>query len=120
MRMMDPLPAEIAKTLAARDRQAEEKRNAREAEVRSRVVTLVRAMLPESGRAWLIGSLAWGGFGLRSDVDLVLEGIKGEAAVSIELAVAQAAETEVDVIDFELLPASLRDRVLREGIAIHA
>jgi predicted nucleotidyltransferase len=116
---VDLLPSEVAKTLAARAGQAEERRIAREAEVRARVVTLVRSMLPESCRGWLIGSLAWGGFGPRSDVDLVLEGVAGEAALRIECSVAEAADSEVDLIDFELLPASLRERVLREGIAIH-
>jgi predicted nucleotidyltransferase len=58
------------------ERDAEEAR-ARAARAREAVPALVRLLAGEYGarRVWLIGSLARGGFGQRSDIDLVAEGV---------------------------------------------
>ena len=87
--------------------------------MRDRAVAVVRGLLPAGGRAWLIGSLAWGGFGARSDVDLVLAGVDGQIATSIEVTLSTALGIEVDQLTFESLPPSFRARVEREGLAIH-
>jgi len=70
-------PEELARTLMARhaarlagwERRADALRGAL-----SRELASVRGEWSFT-RAWLIGTLAWGGFGERSDVDLVLEGL---------------------------------------------
>ena len=49
-------------------------------------MALVPGQLPAGTRAWLVGSLAWGGFGERSEVDLVLDGVSGPLATAIEIA----------------------------------
>jgi predicted nucleotidyltransferase len=116
---MPVTPQETAATL--RQRSADDRRAAesRAAEVRDRVVALVHAQLPAGGRAWLIGSLAWGGFGVRSDIDLVFARVDGQTATSIEIAVCTTLGIEVDPLIFESLPPSFRARVEREGLAIH-
>jgi predicted nucleotidyltransferase len=76
-------------------------------------------LLPVGARAWLVGSLAWGGFGPRSDVDLVLDGVSAAVATDIELAVARAANAPVDLLDLGDLPGDFRERVLAEGVALH-
>ena len=76
-------------------------------------------MLPPGATAWLIGSLAWGGFGERSDVDLVVDGVDRAELVGIERAVAKAAGVEVDLLELGTLPSQFRARVLAEGCEIH-
>lgn len=99
---------------ARRRRQA---REARAEEVRRRVLEALRRELPPGGEAWLIGSLAWGGFGERSDVDLVLRHVDAAHARVIERSVAAAADAEVELLQLEDLPVNFRARVLAEGIA---
>lgn len=114
-----PLSAEqsarVFRERAQRARQAREQHAAR---LRVEVATQVRELLPASGRAWLIGSLAWGGFGERSDIDLVLAGVTGADATRIEDAVARAAQVPVDVLDFDALPRAFQERVVREGLSL--
>jgi len=102
-----------------RSAEARERAELRAAELREKVVTIVRSQLPSGARAWLVGSLAWGGFGERSDVDLVLAGVDGERATAIEIAVSRAAQAEVDLLVFQALPRSYQDRIEREGVPIH-
>ena len=78
-------------------------------------MAVVRGLLPPGGRAWLIGSLAWGGFGAHSDVDLVLADVDGSRATAIEVAVCKAVGVEVDLLMLQHLPQSFRERVEREG-----
>jgi predicted nucleotidyltransferase len=68
--------------------------------------------------AWLIGSLAWGGFGERSDVDLVFRGVAPAEALALEAALAVTAEAPIDLLVFEALPPSFQARVLAEGIHV--
>ena len=112
-------PQEAAATLRQRSADARRVAEIHAADVRDRVGALVRAQLPVGGRAWLIGSLAWGGFGVRSDVDLVLDGVDGQTAISIEVAVCTALGIEVDLLSFEALPPSFRERIEDQGLVIH-
>ena len=77
---------------------------------------------PHEGRsripAWLIGSLAWGGSGERSDVDIVLGGASREEAATLELELATPLRLPVDVLCLEELPASFRARVEQEGVRL--
>ena len=106
-------------TLRQRSAEAHKLAESRAAEARARVVAAVRGQLPQGGRAWLIGSLAWGGFGARSDVDLVLADVDSPRATAIEVAASKAAGVEVDLLMLQHLPWSFRERVEREGMAIH-
>lgn len=76
--------------------------------------------MPPGGRAWLIGSLAWGGFGPRSDVDLVVSGLSGRDITALESAVAERLGVGVDILVLEDLPPRFRERVEAEGVPLHA
>jgi predicted nucleotidyltransferase len=52
-------------------------------------------------RAWLIGSLAWGGFGERSDIDLVVEGPSAPQALHLGHRVTGRLGVHVDVLRLE-------------------
>jgi predicted nucleotidyltransferase len=109
---------ESAARILQRAQSAREERERNAARVRELVIGRVRAQLPTGTRAWLIGSLAWGGFGDRSDVDLVLSGVATDVATRIESAIAAAAGVEVDVLYFDELPPDFQRRVEHEGVAI--
>lgn len=64
-------------------------------------------------RAWLFGSFAWDFPDERSDVDLLVE--RCDDTFGLASFVARACGRDVHVIDVETAPASLRDRVLRDG-----
>lgn len=102
--------------LDARAREARARREAHEAATRAQVLALLRATLPPEASAWLIGSLAWGGFGERSDVDVVVRGLEPAQAVRLERELARAAQAPVDLLDLDSLPADFRARVLEEGV----
>jgi predicted nucleotidyltransferase len=82
------------------------------------VLEVLRGQLPPGAGAWLISSLAWGGFGERSDVDLVLRGVGPAEALALEAALAAVAEAPVDLLSLEALPPSFQARVLAEGIYV--
>jgi len=104
--------------LRNRDRQARTERAQHSARVRDEVVRIVRTHLQQGQRAWLIGSLACGEFHPSSDIDLVVDGVDAETALRIELAVARAADVEVDMLDFRVLPESFKRRILSQGISL--
>ena len=110
-------PEELARTLlrrASARRSADDRdRAACLAEV-ARVVPSLRRELG-FGRAWLIGSLAWGGFGTRSDVDVVIEGAKLDDAHVVSDKLGEATGRSVDVLLLETLPPAFQRRVLSEG-----
>lgn len=79
------------------------------------------ARLREDGavdRCWLIGSLAWGGYGPASDVDLVLAGCPRERWVAVWRALSTELDTRLDLLRLEDLPAAFADRVCHEGIEL--
>lgn len=69
-------------------------------------------------RAWLIGSLAWGGFGAESDVDVVVEGLTPEQEVALWSALEGALAHAVDLLRLEDLEAAFQQRVRDEGLAL--
>jgi predicted nucleotidyltransferase len=112
-------PKQTAETLRQRSADARAKAESHAHSMRELAVSTIKSQLPAGARAWLIGSLAWGEFGERSDVDLVLDGVDSEQATSIEVAVCRATQAEVDLLTFDWLPRSFRERIEREGLAIH-
>lgn len=116
---MSVTPAETAATLQKRSAELRRQAETRAETAREQALAIVRGLLAPKMRAWLIGSLAWGGFGTRSDVDLVLSGVDPERVGAIEDALLRTLRVEVDLLVFEELPVSFRERIEREGIAIH-
>lgn len=104
-------------TLAARSRAAQAKAQAQRdravASVTEKCAALVRAGAISG--AWLVGSAAWGGFGERSDIDVVVRDLDERAATGAADALTEAAGVCVDLLRIEELPAGFRQRVLREG-----
>jgi predicted nucleotidyltransferase len=109
---------EAARTLVERELRAREGRLGREEATRGAVTAVVREFLRPGERAWLIGSLAWGGFGVRSDVDVVVSGLTPERGLELEVLVGSAANAPVDLLVLEHLPPPFRARVEQEGFAL--
>lgn len=104
--------------LDVRAREVRARREALERETRERVVATLREHLPPGVTAWLIGSLAWGGFGERSDVDVVVAGLSAADATRLEPLLVRVAGVPVDLLHLETLPESFRARVVSEGMVV--
>jgi predicted nucleotidyltransferase len=114
-------PQELARTLVrrhARDRQAEA---IRAEDLRARIRGIVAELLACGAirRAWLVGSLAWGGFGRRSDVDLVVEGLALEEAPALWDRLTAELAARVDLLRLESLPPRFAERVVKDGEPLH-
>ncbi|MBK6846149.1 MAG: hypothetical protein IPG96_00905 [Proteobacteria bacterium] len=95
-----------------------DERERRAAEVQRVVAQAVRRVVPPQSRVWLIGSLAWGGFGEHSDVDLVVENLPSELMLALERAIVAAADARVDLLELGALPEGFRQRVETEGVLL--
>lgn len=115
---MNPTAREAAATLREREVAARREREAHEQHVRQAVEGIVRALVHAPGRAWLVGSLAWGEFGANSDVDLVLSQVDAATAFELERQIARTAGAPVDFLTFEDLPPSFRERILESGVRL--
>jgi predicted nucleotidyltransferase len=113
-------PAELAQTLLRRaaKRRIEDERAGEDClrAVRGVVATLRSSL--GFDRVWIIGSLAWGRFGVRSDVDVVIEGGSPEALVTAADEIGAATGRSVDVLALDQLPPAFRRRVLLEGQSV--
>jgi hypothetical protein len=116
---MSVTAAQMLHTLRLRSAEAKRQSDADAARARATVVSLVKDALPPRGRAWLVGSLAWGGFGERSDVDLVFDDVADEVQTAIELAITRATKLTVDLLSLRTLSPEFQARVEREGIPLH-
>jgi predicted nucleotidyltransferase len=117
---MAALPSDLAATLVARRRAARERERDRASDLRERLRHVV-GHLRREGRldgAWLIGSLAWGGFGERSDVDVVVRGVEAARAGALWAEVVDALGVSVDLLQYEELPEGFRRRVAGEGVRL--
>ena len=65
---------------------------------------------------WLFGSYAWGEPGARSDVDLLVDGCADPFVVAS--LVGRACGLDVHVIDMSDAPASLKERVRKDGVPL--
>ncbi len=106
-------------TLRARAAKAQAGREVVAARTREQLAIAIEDLLPDDADAWLIGSLAWGGFGEHSDIDVVLRGCSAKTACRVEVALTTALRVAVEVLRFEELPAEFRERVEREGVRLH-
>jgi predicted nucleotidyltransferase len=113
-------PKQVARRLEARARKV---RATREQEA-VRIADLVRreaarALVP-GARAWLIGSLAWGGFGPHSDIDVVVEGLSSDRITKLEMRLSESTGRPIEILVLGELPAAFRGRIQGEGIVLHA
>ncbi|MBI4701743.1 MAG: nucleotidyltransferase domain-containing protein [Deltaproteobacteria bacterium] len=94
---------------------------ARAGRMRALAGVLAAALRTEFGarRVWLIGSLARGKFGPRSDLDLVAEGIApGDLFRACARAQQLAGDVEVDLAPGEDLRPAARRALEREGVEL--
>jgi predicted nucleotidyltransferase len=66
------------------------------------------------GRVWLFGSFAWGQPNERSDIDLLVEGDERTLARRV----SELVRREVHALKLAEAPASLKERVLADGLAL--
>jgi predicted nucleotidyltransferase len=113
-------PFDLAATLVARRGLARERERERANDLRDRLRT-VAIRLRRADRldgAWLVGSLAWGGFGERSDVDVVVRGMGDARVAALWGVLVDTLDASVDVLRLEDLPEDFRRRVLTEGVRL--
>jgi predicted nucleotidyltransferase len=117
---MAAAPQDLASTLlrraAARRDASEREREACLAEVMRAIPVLRREL--GLGRVWLIGTLAWGGFGVRSDVDVVVEHADTDAANALGERLGDLTGRAVDVLVLGALPQTFQARVVAEGLHV--
>lgn len=113
---MSVKPEDLARTLRARARerqQAEETSRLKALAVAREIIGDAR--LPSEAHVWLIGSLPWGGFGERSDIDMVFDGVERAEAIALADRIGEQTGRHVDVLALAELPAEFRTRVQTEG-----
>jgi len=114
---MDPGPRDLVATLVARRRATALEQGERGTRLHDRARRIAQRLRQERrlDGAWLVGSLAWGGFGERSDVDLVVRGADETQLGALWILVGDALDAEVDLLRLEDLPEAFAARVLSEG-----
>jgi len=114
---MTVAPEDLARTMLRRASAQIEAAERDRADTVTAVTRELRRLRQQLGfrRAWLIGSLAWGGFGVRSDIDVVIEGASEQDLMTVADAVGSATGRVVDALAFESLPEDFAARVLGEG-----
>jgi len=113
-------PRVTAEILERRSRERSTAAERLATELRAHVVKTVRDRLPPEGRAWLIGSLAWGAFGTRSDIDIVLADLSEDDETVLEWALIQSTDRAIELLRLRDLPPAFQSRVVRDGLQIHA
>lgn len=104
-------------------RRAQERRRVREAHAAEALRTVRQEVAPRlagDARAWVVGSLAWGGYGTHSDVDVVVHGVAPRDLTAIEAALAERLGAPVDILILDDLPTDFQARVEAEGVPLHA
>jgi predicted nucleotidyltransferase len=118
---MPVTPDELARTLVRRHAERRRRAKSRGEAVREGLRRVVAEEIT-SGRlhgAWLVGSLAWGGFDLTSDVDLVVEGLAEADAASFWDRLTSELGATIDLLRLESLPPDFARRVRSEGEPLH-
>lgn len=118
IRRMSVTVEQMIATLRQRAAERQARDAARVAELRRQLDALAAAEELRGVELWLIGSLAWGGFGVRSDIDVVVRGLPSERVGPLETAWTLALRVPVELLRFESLGTSFQERVEREGVRL--
>jgi len=86
------------------------------AEVR-RLEALLRKRF-EFESLFVVGSLATGKFGRRSDIDLVIKGLKDEDFFKAHALLLRESQYDIDLKPYEDLAESFRSEVKKKGIKV--
>lgn len=107
--------------LVARERAQRARRELLRSAVYGRLVAVFEALPPglRPARAFLFGSLTWGGFDERSDVDVMVFGLSAEAGAELCAHVWDAIGRPVHLVRAETAEARLVARVGAEGEELH-
>lgn len=113
-------PEELADAMVRRARAERQRHCERAVRLRTQLRSAIQALRVAGtvDAAWLIGSLAWGGFGHRSDVDVVVRGADPARIGALGGTLSDALDIDVDVLRLEDLAPAFRDRVLAEGLRL--
>ncbi|MGO8992643.1 MAG: hypothetical protein ACLQVI_04900 [Polyangiaceae bacterium] len=113
-------PAELAAALVKRAGEVRRRDEARRLEVLARTLEELGRLLAAgcASHAWIVGTVAWGGYGERSDVDVVLEGARASSRDALSARLTAACGAAVDLLLLEELDPSFQARVRAEGLAI--
>lgn len=68
-----------------------------------------------ASQVWVFGSVVEGGFHLRSDIDLAVEGLPPERYFHVLSSLHQRAPVPVDLVELEQASSSLRDHIAAHG-----
>jgi predicted nucleotidyltransferase len=114
-------PDELARTLVQRHAAERRRAKSRGEALREELQGMVREEIAAGriDRAWLVGSLAWGGFDLSSDVDVVVEGLAADDSTALWDRLCTALGTRVDLLRLEGLTSAFAHRVRSEGEPLH-
>jgi hypothetical protein len=115
-------PEQLAQTLMKRHAARRARAEARAEDLRRRLEPEVDALVAEGviRRAYLIGSLAWGGFHEASVVELVVEGMEERASPGIWARLGDALGIEVLLLCLESLDPGFASRVRARGVSLGA
>lgn len=110
-------PAQTAQTLIRRFEERLRRHERAMEEAREALDRVLPGALERHGarRAWLFGSLAWGGTHDESDVDLAVEGLRPEQQTALHVELMRALPLRVDLLRLDELPEDFRERILAEG-----
>lgn len=92
---------------------------------RERLIHSVRMLMPQIKevpglkRLWLLGSVAWGGFHERSDIDVAVEGVGERDYWSLIGIIERAVDVPVQVIRVEEIDSGFRTRIVNEGLELY-
>lgn len=113
-------PAQLADTLIRHFRTEREAHEARAIQLRRDLGEWARAG-KEAGllrHAWVIGTLAWGGWGVGSDVDVVVEGLEPGRDAGLWTELTSRTQCAVDLLEIETLPEGFARRVRDRGLVL--
>ena len=115
--MSTATPESMARALMARAAKEQAALAATECALRARLPELARLLRQRFGATQVIlfGSLAWGRFHQRSDVDLAVAGLAAADLGPATALLEAVAQRTVELFRFEDLPASFRARVVDGG-----
>jgi predicted nucleotidyltransferase len=111
---------DLARTLVARQRARLQALDRRAEQAKQAVTTVATLCLSrgELDASWIVGSLSNGTFGQASDVDVVVRGLRPSFRARLWGELSEATGLSVDLLLYEELTSSFRERVEKEGLRV--